>query len=215
MFHSKSVRHLLAGVLPVAVAMSLVGAGVSAAESDQQARYAAGLSSVGETDGVGYRSTVAPDLKTVSASLEEGRFVLAPDAGGVIVESATGSPIGEIPASFTTAAGNVIDLATEIAADGRGLTVTPQITPAAATELKDIATVPTAQFPDPVQNGAAAGAGIGALIAAVVCLPSLMAFLIVYVPCVGLVGLPNALVGALIGAVVGAVAPEVIPQVLP
>lgn len=210
MFHSKNVRYLLAGMLPVAVAMSLVGSGVAAAEVDQRAEYAAGLSSEGD----GFRSIVAPDLRTVSASVDEGRFVFAED-GGVVVESATGSPLGEIPAAFTTATGDVIALATEIAADGRSLTVTPEISEAAATELRDIATDPAAQFPDPVQNGAAVGAGVGALIAAVVCLPSLMAFLIVYVPCVGLVGLPNALVGALIGAVVGAVAPEVIPQVLP
>ncbi|MGW4636642.1 hypothetical protein [Nocardia sp. NPDC004415] len=212
MFHRKGARHVLAAALPIAVAVSLVGAGTGSAEVDQQTRYAEGLSSVGVTDGVGYRSTVAPDLKTVSASLDAGRFVAAED--GVVVESATGARIGEIPGSFRTVGGEVIALATEIAADGRGLTVTPQITPAAATELKDIATSPTAQFPDPVQNAAAVGAGIGAIAAAIVCIP-MITTMILYLPCVGLVGLPNALVGALIGAVVGVVAPDIIPQVLP
>lgn len=209
MFQHKVVRSALGAVLPVAVAVSLVGAGTAAADTDQHVRYAEGLSSVGE----GFRTTVAPDLRTVSASLDEGRFVLGPE--GVIIESAAGSPIGELPAAFTTAEGNLIDLAAEIAADGRSITVTPELTPAATTELQDIATVPTAQYPDPVQNGAAAGAGIGAIVAAVVCLPAIMAFLVVYLPCLALVGLPNALIGALIGAVVGAAAPDVIPQVLP
>ncbi|WP_446224290.1 hypothetical protein ACTWPB_03495 [Nocardia sp. IBHARD005] len=208
MFQHKVVRRALAVALPVAVAVSL--AGVSSAEVDQQTQYAAGLASTGE----GYRTVVAPDLRTVSASVDEGRFVLAPDLDRVIVESATGDPIGEVPTSFTTVSGNVIALATEISADGRSMTVTPQPTAAASTELKSIATSPTAQFPDPVQNAAAIGAGIGVIAAAVVCIP-MITTMILYLPCVGLVGLPNALVGALIGALVGVVAPDIIPQVLP
>ncbi|MFC4377259.1 hypothetical protein ACFO5K_24570 [Nocardia halotolerans] len=208
MFQHRVVHHALAAALPVAVAVSLVGAGTASADADEQGRYAQGLASTGQ----GYSTAVAPDLRTVSASLEEGRFVLAPQ--GVVVESATGSPAEEIPTSFTTAGGNLITLATEIAADGRSLTVTPKPTPAATAELRSIATNPTAQFPDPVQNAAAIGAGIGVIAAAVVCIPAITT-MILYLPCVGLVGLPNALVGALIGAIVGAVAPEVIPQVLP
>ncbi len=208
MFQHKLVRRVLAVALPVA--LGLAGAGVCSAEVDQQTRYAAGLSSAGE----GFRTVVAPDLRTVSASVDEGRFLLAPDAGRVVVESATGDPIGEIPTSFTTVSGNVIALATEIAADGRSVTVTPRPTAAAVDELKTIATSPTAQFPDPVQNAAAVGAGIGVIVAAVVCIP-MITTMILYLPCVGLVGLPNALVGALIGAVVGVAAPDVIPQVLP
>ncbi|MFE3542506.1 hypothetical protein ACFXK0_05985 [Nocardia sp. NPDC059177] len=194
--------------LPVVV--GLAGAGVCSANADQQTRYAAGLSSAGQ----GYRTAVAPDLRTVSASVDEGRFLLAPDRSRVIVESATGDPIGEIATSFTTVSGNKIDLATEIAADGRSITVTPRPSAAASGELKAIATSPTAQFPDPVQNAAAIGAGIGVIAAAVVCIP-MITTMILYLPCVGLVGLPNALVGALIGAVVGVVAPDIIPQILP
>ncbi|MFD4462770.1 hypothetical protein [Nocardia sp. NPDC058480] len=208
MFQHKLVRRALAVALPLAV--GLAGAGVCSAEVDQQTQYAAGLSSAGE----GYRTAVAPDLRTVSASVDEGRFLLAPDSDRVIVESATGDPIGEIPTSFTTVSGNVIALATEIAADGRSMTVTPRPTAGASAELKTIATTPTAQFPDPVQNAAAIGAGIGVIVAAVVCIP-MITTMILYLPCVGLVGLPNALVGALIGAVVGVAAPHIIPQVLP
>ncbi|WP_410874120.1 hypothetical protein [Nocardia sp. A7] len=208
MFQHKLFRRVLAVALPVAVGMA--GAGVCSAEADQQTQYAAGLSSAGE----GYRTVVAPDLRSVSASVDEGRFLLAPDLGRIVVESATGDPIGEIPTSFTTVSGNVIAVATEIAADGRSMTVTPRPTEEASAELKTIATTPTAQFPDPVQNAAAIGAGVGALIAAVVCIP-MITTMILYLPCVGLVGLPNALVGALIGAVVGLAAPDIIPQVLP
>ncbi|MFC9474020.1 hypothetical protein ACWF99_14830 [Nocardia sp. NPDC055002] len=208
MFQHKVVRRALAVALPIAVAVSV--AGVASAEVDQQTQYAAGLSSAGQ----GYRTTVAPDLRTVAASVEEGRFLLAPDRARVIVESATGDPIGEVPTSFTTVSGNVIALATEIASDGRSMTVTPRPTAEASDELKTIATTPTAQFPDPVQNAAAIGAGIGALVAAVVCIP-MITTMILYLPCVGLVGLPNALIGALIGAVVGVAAPHIIPQVLP
>ncbi|TCJ94221.1 hypothetical protein [Nocardia alba] len=208
MFQHKVVRRALAVVLPIAVAVSV--AGVASAEVDKQTQYAAGLSSAGE----GFRTTVARDLRTVSASVDEGRFLLAPDRGRVVVESATGDPIGEIPTSFTTVKGSVIALTTEIAPDGRSMKVTPRPTAAATDELKNISTTPTAQFPDPVQNAAAIGAGIGALVAAVMCVP-MITVVILYAGCVGLVGLPNALIGALIGAVVGVAAPHVIPQVLP
>ncbi|MGS2806488.1 hypothetical protein [Nocardia sp. MW-W600-9] len=206
-------RRLLAAALPVAVAVTCAGVASADVDADQQARFVQGLASHGQAEGIGYRTDVTPDMRTVSATVDEGRFVLGQD-GTLTVESATGSPIAQVPTSFGTVGGNTITVATEISADGRTLKATPQVSQGAATELKTIATNPTAQNSDPVHNAAAIGAGVGLIAAAVVCVP-MITTMILYLPCVGLIGLPNALVGALIGAAVGAVAPEVIPQVLP
>ncbi|MET9211804.1 MULTISPECIES: hypothetical protein [unclassified Nocardia] len=206
-------RRLLAAALPVAVAVTCAGVASADVDADQQARFVQGLASHGQAEGIAYRTDVTPDLRTVSATVDDGRFVLGQD-GMLTVESATGSPIAQVPTTFGTVGGNTITVATEISADGRTLRATPQVSQAAATELKTIATNPTAQNSDPVHNAAAIGAGVGLIAAAVVCVP-MITTMILYLPCVGLVGLPNALVGALIGAAVGAVAPEVIPQVLP
>ncbi|MEV0076209.1 hypothetical protein AB0H58_07330 [Nocardia neocaledoniensis] len=216
MFQNSSFRagrRVLAAALPLAVAVAFAGTASAEVTADQQARYAAGLASAGQAENIGYRTAVTPDLRTVTASVDDGRFVRAED-GTLTVESATGSPIAQVPTSFGTVGGNTITVATEISADGRTLTATPQVSPAAAAELKTIATNPAAQNSDPVHNAAAIGAGVGLIAAAVVCVP-MITTMILYLPCVGLIGLPNALVGALIGAAVGAVAPDVIPQVLP
>ncbi|MFE6919715.1 hypothetical protein ACFVAV_01585 [Nocardia sp. NPDC057663] len=210
---SSVVRRVLAAALPVVVAVAFAGVASAEVDSDQQARFARGLSSVGNAEGIGYSTSVTPDLRTVSATVDDGRFVRGQD-GTLMVESATGSPIAQVPTSFGTVGGNTITVATEISRDGRTLTATPQVTQAATAELKTIATNPGAQNSDPVQNAAALGAGVGLAFAAIMCLPGIMA-VIVFFACTGLIGLPNALIGALIGAVVGAVAPEVIPQVLP
>ncbi|MFC4125696.1 hypothetical protein [Nocardia rhizosphaerae] len=206
-------RRALAAVLPLAVAVTFAGTASADVTPDQQARYVAGLASTGQTENIGYRTTVAPDLRTVTATVDDGRFVLGED-GTLTVESATGSPVAQVPTSFGTVGGNTITVATDISADGRTVTATPQVSRAAATELKTIATNPAAQNSDPIHNAAAIGAGVGLIAAAVVCVP-MITTMILYLPCVGLIGLPNALVGALIGAAVGAVAPDVIPQVLP
>ncbi|MFD6389511.1 hypothetical protein [Nocardia sp. NPDC060259] len=206
-------RRMLAAVLPVAVAVTFAGVASAEVDADQQARFAQGLSSVGNAEGIGYSTAVTPDLRTVTATVDDGRFVLGPD-GTLTVESAAGSPIAQVPTSFGTVGGNTITVATEISADGRTLEATPQVTQAGAAELKTIATNPAAQNSDPVQNAAALGAGVGMVFAAIVCVPAITA-VILYLPCVGMVGLPNALIGALIGAAVGVAAPQIIPQVLP
>ncbi|MGW6426436.1 hypothetical protein ACWF82_27500 [Nocardia sp. NPDC055053] len=206
-------RRMLAAVLPVAVAVTFAGVASAEVDADHQARFAQGLSSVGNAEGIGYSTAVTPDLRTVTATVDDGRFVLGPD-GTLTVESATGSPIAQVPTSFGTVGGNTITVATEISADGRTLAATPQVSQSAAPELKTIATNPAAQNSDPIQNAAALGAGVGLMSAAIMCVPAVMAVL-VYAVCAGMIGLPNALIGALIGAAVGAVAPEIIPQVLP
>lgn len=211
--NSGVARRMLAAVLPVAVAVTFAGVASAEVDTDQQARFAQGLSTVGNAEGIGYSTAVTPDLRTVSATLDNGRFVLGQD-GTLTVESATGSPIAKVPTRFGTIGGNTITVTTEISADGRTIMARPQVSQGAAAELKTVATNPGAQNSDPVQNAAALGAGAGLAFAAIMCSPGIMA-VIVFFACTGLIGLPNALIGALIGAAVGAVAPEIIPQVLP
>lgn len=76
--------------------------------------------------------------------------------------------------------------------------------------LQDITTNPNAANHDPLGNGAAAGAIVGAAFGAVVC-----GVTIIGIPLIPLCMLGPAFQGALVGLIVGAVAPDVIPQVLP
>ncbi|MFJ2835185.1 MULTISPECIES: hypothetical protein [Nocardia] len=218
MFHrtiTRAGRRAFVAALPLAVATSLVTAGVAAADVDteRQAQIATGLASAGAADGVDFRTTVSPDLRTISASVDNGRFVITPDA--VTVVSATGVTVGEVPLKFNTVDGNAIAIASVVSADGKTVQMAPQLSGDTSTELKDIATNPEAGNHDPVQNGAAAGATIGALAAAIMCVPALAAFIIGYVFCAIPSVISTALTGAVIGAVIGLVIPESVPQVLP
>ncbi len=210
-------RRAVLATLPLVVAAALVASGTAAADptAERQAEIAAGLGGSGATGGVGYRTVVSPDLRTVAATVDNGTFVHSPGSTSVEVISATGAEVSEVPLTLATVGGNVVELEPTVSADGRTLSLAPRISAAANGELKNIATNPAAANPDPVQNGAAAGAGIGALFGAIFCIPSAAFFIIGYFLCgIGWI-LGSAIVGAVIGAVIGQVNPEVIPQVLP
>lgn len=218
MFHRTIIgtgRRAVIAALPLAVAVSLVTTGTAAADVtvEQQAGIATGLSSEGVADGVGYRTVVAPDLRTISATVDNGRFVLTPDAVNVV--SDTGATVGTLPLKLDTVTGNAIAVASVVSADGKTLSIAPQLSADTSAELKSIATNPEAANHDPVQNGAAAGATIGAIAAAILCVPALAAFIIGYVFCAIPSVISTAITGAVIGAVIGLVIPEAIPQVLP
>ncbi|MEV0337118.1 hypothetical protein [Nocardia sp. NPDC050717] len=211
----RSARRALVAALPLVVATSLVTAGTAVADVDteRQAQIATGLSSAGTADGVDFRTVVAPDLRSISATVDNGRFVITPDA--VTVVSGTGAVVGQVPLKFTTATGNAVAIASVVSEDGKSLAMAPQLSTDTSAELKNIATDPSAANHDPVQNGAAAGATVGAIAAAILCIPALAAFIIGYVFC-AVPGIINmALTGAVIGAVIGLVIPESVPQVLP
>lgn len=218
MFHhgiTRAGRRALVAALPLAVATSLVTAGTAAADVDteRQAQIATGLSSAGAADGVDFTTVVAPDLRSISATVDNGRFVITPDA--VTVVSAAGVTVGQVPLKLNTVDGNAIAVASVVSEDGKTLSMAPQLSADTSTELKDIATDPAAANHDPVQNGAAAGAAIGAIAAAIMCVPALAAFIIGYVFCAIPSVISTALTGAVIGAVIGLVIPESVPQVLP
>ncbi|MFD4357875.1 hypothetical protein ACFWPK_14865 [Nocardia sp. NPDC058519] len=210
-------RRAVFAALPLAVAASLVTTGTAVADVTvaRQAEIAAGIASEGVSEGVGYKTAVSPDLRTISATVDNGTFVLSPDSTKVDVVSATGAKVSEFPLTMATVGGNNIALASVISEDGRTLQIAPQLSAATTAELKSIATNPEAGNHDPVANGAAAGATIGFLTAAILCIPALAAFIIGYFVCALGSGLTYALTGAVLGAVIGLVIPESIPQVLP
>ncbi|MFD6398040.1 hypothetical protein [Nocardia sp. NPDC060249] len=214
---TRAGRRVVFAALPLVVAASLVSTGTAAADVTvaRQAEIAAGLASEGAADGIGYKTTVSPDLRTISATVDSGRFVLSPDSTNVAVISAAGDKVSELPLTMATVGGNNIALASVVSEDGRTLQIAPQLSAATTDELKSIATNPEAGNHDPVQNGAAAGATIGFLTAAILCIPALAAFIIGYFVCALGSGLTYALTGAVLGAVIGLVIPESIPQVLP
>ncbi|WP_069162085.1 hypothetical protein [Nocardia altamirensis] len=215
---------LTAAVLPFAVVATVASAGTASATdySAQQARLAENLVAKSSEGGVDYKTTTAPDLKTISTTLDNGKFTLTADASAVKVESATGAKVSEFPLSLKTVAGNTIALTPQISQDSKTLVLTPQVTPEVAAELKPvaaglkpIATNPDAQNHDPLANGLAGGALVGLGIAAVLCIPGLLAFIVGYFACVAISSLTYVVLAAVIGAIVGAVAPDMIPQVLP
>ncbi|WP_433658766.1 hypothetical protein ACQPW1_41950 [Nocardia sp. CA-128927] len=228
MFHKtvmRAGRNILTVVLPFAVVATLANAGTASATelSDQQARWADSLVASGNDQGVEYKTTTSPDLKSVSTVLNSGKFTLTADSSAVQVESATGTKVTEFPMSMKSAAGNTIALAPQISPDGKTLVVTPQVTTeiagelknVAAGELKPIATNPDAQNHDPVANGLAAGAMTGLGVAAVLCIPAILVFIVGYFACIIASGISYVVFAAVIGAILGAVAPQIIPQVLP
>ncbi|MEV0683914.1 hypothetical protein AB0I35_08620 [Nocardia sp. NPDC050378] len=212
---TRASRRAFVAALPLAVATSLVTAGTAAADvtPERQAQIATGLSSVVSEGGVDFRSSVSPDLRTISATVENGRFVLTPDA--LTVVSAEGVTVGEVPLKLNTVDGNAIAVASVVSADGKSVSMAPALSADTSTELKNIATDPAAANHDPVQNGAAAGATIGAIAAAILCVPALAAFIIGFVICAIPSVISTAITGAVIGAVIGLVIPEAVPQVLP
>ncbi|MBC7302833.1 MAG: hypothetical protein H5T78_18040 [Nocardia sp.] len=214
---TRAGRRAAFAALPLAVAASLVTTGTAVADVavERQAEIATALGSEGVTEGVGYKTVVSPDLRTISATVDNGTFVLSPDSTNVAVISATGAKVSELPLMLATTGGNNVALASVISEDGRTLQIAPQLSAATTTELKNIATNPEAGNHDPVQNGAAAGATIGFLTAAILCIPALAAFIIGYFFCAFTSGVSFAITGAVLGAVIGLVIPESIPQVLP
>ncbi|PXX68875.1 hypothetical protein DFR70_102561 [Nocardia tenerifensis] len=229
MFHKtvmRAGRRVLTVVLPFAVVATLADAGTASATdyAAQQAKWADSLVAAGNEQGVEYKTTTAQDLKSVSTVLNSGKFVLNADSSAVTVESTTGAKVTEFPLSMKTAAGNTIALAPQVSPDGKTLVVTPQVTQevgaelqnvAATGDLKPIATNPDAQNHDPVANGLAAGALTGLGVAAVLCIPAILVFVVGYFACIIASGISYVVFAAVIGAILGAVAPQVIPQVLP
>src|SRR5918993_4541510 len=101
---TRAGRRAVFAVLPLAVAASLVTTGTAAADVTvaRQAEIAAGLAGEGVTDGVGYKTTVSPDLRTISATVDNGRFVLSADSTNVAVISDTGAKVSELPLTLAT-----------------------------------------------------------------------------------------------------------------
>lgn len=88
----------------------------------------------GVDHGIGYRIAISPDDRTVTATVENGRFALAGD-GAVQLQTGDGAAVLEVPREFA-ADGRSITLAHHIAADGRTVTLTPPADAVAA--AKDI-----------------------------------------------------------------------------
>ncbi|WP_043719859.1 hypothetical protein [Nocardia asiatica] len=208
-------RKALIGALPLAVATTFAGAGAASATNyAEQAQLAQAISTSGTSADIGYHTTVAPDLRSVSATLDAGTFQLGETS--IKVVNQVGAAVTELPRTLATPSGTTIALDAKVSEDGRTLSVTtPEVSAATGAELKDIATNPGAQYPDPVMNGAAAGAGVGAVAALITCIPTVAAFVVGYVLCAAVGVVTTAILGAVVGAVVGTVAPDVIPQVLP
>ncbi|GGK58435.1 hypothetical protein [Nocardia camponoti] len=208
-------RRIAIAALPLAVATSLVTTGTAAADVVDQSKIAAGLSSTGVDNGVGFKTSVSPDLRLISASVDNGTFVIEPNATKARVISAAGATVAEVPLAVPTVGGNTISFAAVVADDAKSIQLAPVFSADTEAELKNIATNPDAANHDPVPNGAAAGATFGVILAAIICLPSLAAFIVGYLACLPVLGLSAGLWWAMIGAFVGLVRPDLVPQVLP
>ncbi|WP_024801910.1 hypothetical protein [Nocardia sp. BMG51109] len=111
--------------------------GESAAVTEQPAAVTAGDATSGVDRGINYQTAVSPVDKTVTTTVANGRFELAPSGTAVALKSDTGETMGEVPLQFDVE-GVSIAAAQQIGADGHTLTLTPTPTAEDIAQLKDI-----------------------------------------------------------------------------
>lgn len=146
-----------------------------------------------------YQTTVGPEGRTVSTTLQNGTFRIDPSASAVDVLDPAGQTILTLPLAYSVR-GMVFPIAAALDSAATTLTLTPDTTNvAAALPLHDVATTNEAyqnlvrQLEIGWLNGGGMSTGIGAGIGAVVgCI------FFFFVGCI-----PGALIGGAIGAVTG------------
>ncbi len=91
----------------------------------------------GVDHGIHYRTSVSPVGKTITATVDAGRFVAAADGSTVALKSDTGATLDQV-GLHANLGGHVVTVAQRISADGHTLTLTPQVAPREIGQVKDI-----------------------------------------------------------------------------
>ncbi|MFI6869023.1 hypothetical protein [Nocardia sp. NPDC050406] len=118
----------------LAIAAVGISAGTVAAEPAAVDRQNA---SSGVDRGVGYRTVLADLDRTVTTSVDGGRFEMTADGARVLVRSEGGEVIAEVPLTFDIS-GQRLELVEQIDDHGEKLTLTPRMTAEEIGELRAI-----------------------------------------------------------------------------
>ncbi|RDI52081.1 hypothetical protein [Nocardia mexicana] len=132
------------GKITATVFMAIAATGITAATAhgestvvnEQPAAVTAGNATSGVDHGINYHTTVSPTNMAITTTIENGKFEPAQN-GAAVLESNDGAAVTEVPQTYEIA-GRSIAIAQQIGADGRTLTLTPQMTPEDISELKNV-----------------------------------------------------------------------------
>src|SRR6266568_2312003 len=91
----------------------------------------------GVLSGIQYHTVVSPVTRAITTTISGGHFVMAPNGGSVVLESNTGQQLDQV-SLHQEFAGHAFTAAQQISADGRSLTLTPQVSPQEIGQVKDI-----------------------------------------------------------------------------
>lgn len=134
------------GKFTTAVFMAVAAVGITAATAngapavgtEQPAVVASGGATSGVVGGIGYQTTVSPTDKTVTWTVDSGRFEVTADGAAVALKDANGVAVDSVPLR-SEVAGLPIAVNQEISADGRTVTLAAAMSPQDATKLAAIA----------------------------------------------------------------------------
>ncbi|MFE3441761.1 hypothetical protein ACFXNW_01875 [Nocardia sp. NPDC059180] len=161
------------GKITSAVFMAVTAVGITAATANGQPAVAtesavvtSGDATSGVVSGINYNTTVSPADKTITWSVDSGKFELASDGSAVLLKSDTGATVDQV-ALRSEVAGLPIAVGQEISADGRSVTLAATMTPEDSSKLKDVADLKDISSYDRLMdqvNKNLPGIAIGALI---------------------------------------------------
>lgn len=134
------------GKITTAVFLAVTAVGITAATAngqpavatEQPAVVASGGVTSGVAQGINYNTTVSPVDKTITWSVDSGRFQLTEDGSAVALIADNGATVDQV-ALKSEVAGLPIAVAQEISADGRSVKLAASMTPEDTTELQNVA----------------------------------------------------------------------------
>jgi hypothetical protein len=184
------------GKITATVFMAIAAVGITAGTADAapapQPAAVHNDATSGVENGIQYHTVVSPVSRTITTTVSDGHFVLAPNGMSVALESNSGRQIDHVSLR-PELAGHVFTVAQQISADGRSLTLTPTVSPQEIGQVKDINAINNL-FAEINKNivGVVIGAGLGGF------LGGLLGF--------GIFSIITGPVGALLGAIAGGTA---------
>ncbi|WP_280471049.1 hypothetical protein [Nocardia cyriacigeorgica] len=170
---AEGIQRMKFGKITAAVFMAVTAVGITAATANGQPAVAndpavvtSGDATSGVVSGINYNTTVSPADKTITWSVDSGKFELTSDGSAVVLKSDSGATVDQV-ALRSEVAGLPITVDEEISADGRSVTLAATMTPEDSAKLKDVAELKDISSYDRLMeqvNKNLPGIAIGALI---------------------------------------------------
>lgn len=166
------------GKITTAVFMAVAAVGITAATAngqpalatEQPAVVASGGATSGVVSGISYHTTVSPTDKTITWTVDSGRFEVTADGTAVALQTEDGTTVDSTPLR-SELAGLPIAVEPQISADGRTVTLAASMSPqdsakaAAIADAKDISSYDRLMYQvNKNMPGIVIGAVIGAFI---------------------------------------------------